>query len=96
MPTELDELVEFLHHGNTRIRQTAAKNLLPYSKTQPTIFKSAQLTPVKDLKVLVKDYAPIAKDALTILINISKDEDVLKLLAEDDVFVETLLVRITV
>lgn len=39
---------------------------------------------------------PIAKDALTILINISKDPDVLALLAEDDAFLETLLVRVTV
>lgn len=39
---------------------------------------------------------PVAKNALTILINISKDPDVLGLLAEDDAFIETLLVRITV
>ena len=73
------QLVEFLHHGNTQIRQigtapphtgtsptfpnndahplfSAAENLLPYSKTQPSIFKTAQLAPVKDLKLLVKDY----------------------------------------
>ncbi|KAF6235096.1 hypothetical protein HO173_006723 [Letharia columbiana] len=95
MPTELEELVEFLHHGNTQIRQTAAENLLPYSKIQPAIFKTAKLIPVKDLKLLVKDYAAIAKNALTILINISKDPDVLGLLAEDDAFLETLLVRVT-
>ncbi|KAM0805992.1 hypothetical protein BDR22DRAFT_906741 [Usnea florida] len=95
MPTELEELAEFLHHGNTRIRQTAAENLLPYSKTQPALFRTAQFTPVKDLKLLVKDYAPIAKDALIILINISNDLDVLGLLAEDDAFLETLLARIT-
>lgn len=35
----------------------ATENLVPYSKTQPQIFKTGQLTPVKDLKVLVKDYA---------------------------------------
>ncbi len=39
---------------------------------------------------------PIAKDALTILINISLDHEFLKLLAEDDVFLETLLGRVTV
>lgn len=50
---------------------------------------------MKDLKLLVKDYPPIAKNALTILINISKDPDVLALLAEDDAFLETLLVRVT-
>ena len=73
---------------------------------------------MKDLKLLVKDYAvsyaflqkfrnlsrqaltgnvkPVAKNALTILINISKHPDVLGLLAEDDAFLETLLARVTV
>lgn len=35
----------------------ATENLVVYSKTQPQVFKTGQLTPVKDLKVLVKDYA---------------------------------------
>jgi hypothetical protein len=48
------------------------------------------------LKLLVKDYAPIAKNALTILINISSDLEVLKSLANDDALLETLLSRITV
>lgn len=39
---------------------------------------------------------PIANNALTILINISVDHDFLKLLAEDDAFLETLLGRVTV
>ncbi|KAL8725882.1 MAG: hypothetical protein Q9166_007079 [cf. Caloplaca sp. 2 TL-2023] len=94
MATELDELVEFLHHGNTQIRQIAAENLIPYSKTQPAIFKTSQLTPIRDLKLLVKDYPPIAKSALTILINISTDDEALKCLAEDDVFLESILNRI--
>lgn len=47
------------------------------------------------MKLLVRDYAPIAKNVLTILINISTDEEVLKYLAEDDAFVEVLLNRIT-
>ncbi|MCJ1379303.1 hypothetical protein MMC17_002404 [Xylographa soralifera] len=95
MPTELEELVEFLHHGNTQIRQVAVESLLPYSKTQPAIFKINQLTPVKDLKLLIKDYAPIAKNVLTILINISGDRDVLGVVADDDAFLESLLLRIT-
>lgn len=39
---------------------------------------------------------PIAKNALTILINLSSDEEVLKCLAEDDDFIETLLFKLTV
>ncbi len=39
---------------------------------------------------------PIAKNALTILINLSSDEEVLRNLAEDDQFLETILVKLTV
>ncbi|KIW08039.1 uncharacterized protein PV09_00983 [Verruconis gallopava] len=95
MPTELEELVEFLHHGNTQIRQLAAENLVGYSTAQPALFKSGQLTPIKDLKLLVKDYTPIAKNALIMLINLSDDQEVLKFLATDDEFLESLLSRIT-
>ncbi|KAJ4305100.1 Protein hgh1 [Kalmusia sp. IMI 367209] len=95
MPTELEELVEFLHHGNTQIRQVAAEHLVGYSQSDLNLFKRVQLEPVKDLKLLVKDYSPIAKNALTILINISHDAEVLKSLANDDAFLETLLSRIT-
>ncbi|EEQ86104.2 DNA-binding protein HGH1 [Blastomyces dermatitidis ER-3] len=95
MPSELEELVEFLHHGNSQIRQIACENLLGYSISQHALFKVHQLLPVRDLKLLVRDYAPIAKNALTILINLSGDEEVLKELAEDDAFLETLLGKVT-
>ena len=39
---------------------------------------------------------PIAQHAITILINISSDLEVLQCLAEDDAFVECLLSRISV
>ncbi|CAI6340454.1 unnamed protein product [Periconia digitata] len=95
MPTELEELVEFLHHGNTQIRQVAAEHLVGYSQADLALFKRNQLEPVKDLKLLIKDYAPIAKNALTMLINISDDAEVLKDISQDDAFLETLLSRIT-
>lgn len=47
------------------------------------------------MKLLVRDYPPIAKNVLTILVNISSDEEVLKYLAEDDQFLEVLYSRIT-
>ena len=34
----------------------AVENLVPYSDSRPQIFKSQQLVPVKDLKLLVRDY----------------------------------------
>ncbi|KAL8687223.1 MAG: hypothetical protein Q9224_005213 [Gallowayella concinna] len=70
--------------------------ILRFAKsTQPAIFKTGQLTPIRDLKLLVKDYPPIATSALTILINISSDLEILKSLAEDNVFLESVLNRIT-
>jgi len=57
MPTELEELVDFIHHGNTPIRQQAVENLVPYSLSKPSIFKANQLLPVRDLKLLIRDYA---------------------------------------
>lgn len=77
MDCKCKQLVEFLHHGNTQIRQigmqafafsqigyclanimlAATENLVPYSKSFPSIFKSGQCTPIKDLKLLIKDYA---------------------------------------
>jgi hypothetical protein len=89
-------LVDFLSHGNTQIRQVAAEHLVGYSTTHTSIFKTNQLQPVKDLKLLVKDYPQIAKNALTILINISHDVEVLRDLANDDEFLGQLLSRITV
>ncbi|RMZ90146.1 hypothetical protein DV736_g2614, partial [Chaetothyriales sp. CBS 134916] len=96
MPTELEELVEFLHHGNTQIRQIACEHLVGYSSSNAAIFKKHQLGPITDLKLLVRDYAPIAKNALTILINLSssQDEEVVKTLADDDAFLTTLLKKL--
>ncbi|EMF11497.1 DUF383-domain-containing protein [Sphaerulina musiva SO2202] len=95
MPTELEELVEFLHHGNTQIRQIAAENLVGYSTSQPSLFKRNQLEPVTDLKLLIKDYAPIAKNALTILVNLTDDEEIVKKLIEDEACLESILRRVT-
>ncbi|EER28277.1 hypothetical protein CPC735_061500 [Coccidioides posadasii C735 delta SOWgp] len=73
----------------------ACEHLVGYSTSQPSLFKRQQLLPIRDLKLLARDYAPIAKNALTMLVNLSGDEEVLKLLTEDDVFLETLLVKVT-
>lgn len=67
-----------------------------YSTAQPSLFKRNQLEPVKDLKLLIRDYGPIAKNAITMLVNISEDAEVVKSLVEDDTFLESLLRRVTV
>jgi hypothetical protein len=86
--------VEFLHHGNTQIRQIACENLVGYSSTR-SIFKTNQLRPITDLKLLVRDYGPIAQNAITILINLSHDPEILDFLAKDDAFLEVLLKKTT-
>jgi hypothetical protein len=73
----------------------AAENLVGYSTAQPSLFKYNNLEPIQDMKLLVRDYAAIAKNVLTILVNISSDEEVLNYLAEDDKFLEVLYSRIT-
>ncbi|KAL3420115.1 hypothetical protein PVAG01_08614 [Phlyctema vagabunda] len=95
MPTELEQLVDFISHGNTQVRQLAVENLVPYSLSQPEVFKTNQLLPITDLKLLVRDYEKIAKDAITMLINLSTDREVVEFLAADKEFVNTLLTRVT-
>ncbi|TVY80559.1 Protein HGH1-like protein [Lachnellula suecica] len=95
MPTELEELVDFVSHGNTQVRQLAVENLVPFSLSQPAIFKTNELLPIKDLKLLVRDYKEIAKNAITILINLSTDQEILENLASDKEFINTLLGRVT-
>ncbi|KAI9818681.1 MAG: hypothetical protein M1832_004156 [Thelocarpon impressellum] len=95
MPTDIEELVEFLHHPNPQLRQIAIENLEGYSLSQPAIFRTADFTPIKDLKLLVRDKPPIAKHALTILINLSTDRNILAHLAPDASFGDAVLGRIT-
>ena len=46
--------------------------------------------------LLTRTQKPIAKNALDMLINLSDDPDVLKFLAEDNAFIETIMQKITV
>ena len=95
MSTDLTDLIEFLHHGNTQIRQVATKALIPYS-SQPSyllLFKNNSLEPLKDLKLLLRDYAQISHDALIILVNItgSSDRQILECFSRDEQFIEQVL-----
>ena len=67
-----------------------------YSTSQPSLFKRNQLEPITDLKLLIKDYAPIAKNALIILVNLTDDEEIVKKLIDDDPCLESILRRVTV
>ncbi|KAK4176712.1 hypothetical protein QBC36DRAFT_387281 [Triangularia setosa] len=86
MPTELEELVGFIAHPNPQIRLVAIENLVPYSVSEPSIFKTENLTPVKHLKFLIRDHPKIAEHALTILINLTADANIVEFVASDEKF----------
>lgn len=75
---------------------TAAENLVGFSTAQPSLFKRNTFEPINDLKLLIKDYEAIAKNALTMLINLTDDEEVIKQCIDDETFLENLLKRVTV
>ena len=82
--------------GDYLILLTAAENLVGFSTAQPSLFKRNTLEPIADLKLLIKDYTAIAKNALTMLINLTDDQEVVKTCVNDEVFLENLLKRVTV
>ncbi|KAI1426532.1 hypothetical protein F5Y12DRAFT_741431 [Xylaria sp. FL1777] len=94
MPTELEELVGLVVDPNPQVRVIAAEHLVPYSISQPDIFKSENLKPVHNLKLLIKDLPNIAEHIITILINLSADHEILENLVSDDKFVSEILRQI--
>ena len=62
--------------------------MVGFSTAQPNLFKRNTLEPISDLKLLIKDYTPIAKNALTMLINVSDDPEVVQTCIDDDVFLD--------
>jgi len=91
------------------------EHLVPYSTSQPTIFKTEDFRPVETLKLLIHDrpVCPsraqygnlmvtdfdaqnIAEFAITNLVNLSADPEILENLASDDKFVDAVLARVTV
>jgi len=91
MPTELEELVDFIIHPNPQIRLLAAEGLIPYSLSQPSIFKADNFKPIENLKKLIKDHPKVAEHVLTILINLTADQEILEKVASDDKFLDDLL-----
>ncbi|KAJ2974926.1 hypothetical protein NUW58_g8501 [Xylaria curta] len=96
MPTELEELVGLVVDPNPQVRIIAAEHLVPYSISQPNIFKSENLKPVHNLKLLIKDLPNTAEHIITILINLSADNEILENLASDDKFITEILRQIIV
>ncbi|KAK9318201.1 hypothetical protein V1522DRAFT_397288 [Lipomyces starkeyi] len=96
MPSELEELVEFLHSPQPMIRNIALQHLVGYSNgPQNTIFLRDNCRPIKDLKIIARDTPKIAKDALTILANMSEFVKIRTMLVEDLGFLEFVVTSIT-
>ncbi|KAI1128150.1 hypothetical protein F5Y10DRAFT_181394 [Nemania abortiva] len=96
MPTELEELVGLVVDRNPQVRLLAAEHLVPYSISQPNIFKTDNLKPVHNLKLLIKDLPNTAEHIITILINLSADHEILENLTSDDKFISEVLRQIIV
>lgn len=80
---------------NTLTTTTAAENLVGYSTAQPSLFKYNNLEPIRDLRLLIRGYTQIAHNAITMLINLSEDKEILDILVSDKTFIEDVLVRLT-
>ncbi|SPN97556.1 related to FAM203 family protein C1020.12c [Cephalotrichum gorgonifer] len=89
-------LVSFIAHPNPQVRLAAIEGAVPYSLTHPNIFKIHDLQPVRNLKVLLRDHPKIGGHALTILVNLSGEDDVLDSLTTDDKFLDLVLSKIVV
>ncbi|KAJ3570787.1 hypothetical protein NPX13_g5613 [Xylaria arbuscula] len=89
-------LVGLVVDPNPQVRAIAAEHLIPYSLSQPEIFKAENLKPIHNLKLLIKDLPHIAEHIVTILINLSADHEILQNLVSDEKFISEILRQIIV
>lgn len=96
MPTQLEELVSFLHSPQPAVKQIALDNLVGFS-TGPssTIFKYDSFRPIQDLKELAKENSKIlVQQSVTILANLCDDDTMRQIIAKDVEFLEYLCWKI--
>ncbi|SCU96714.1 LANO_0E14158g1_1 [Lachancea nothofagi CBS 11611] len=96
MPSQLEELVSFLHSSQPAVKQIALDNLVGFS-TGPNaaIFKYDNYRAIQDLKDLARENSKLlVQQSVTILANLSDDPTMRRLTAEDTDFVEYLTWKI--
>ncbi|KAH3899048.1 Hgh1p SCDLUD_004470 [Saccharomycodes ludwigii] len=96
MPTELEELVTFLHSPQPAVRQIALDNLVGFS-TGPNavIFSYDNYRAIEDLKELSKDKSAIlVRQSITTLVNLSDDDHIRKLIVQDLDYLTFLIAKI--
>lgn len=92
MPSQLEELVSFLHSSQPAVRQIALDNLVGFS-TGPTaaIFKYDNCKAIEDLKNLSQEKSKVlVQQSVTILANLCDDDQLRKLIASDKEYLEWL------
>ncbi|QLL33534.1 hypothetical protein HG536_0E04450 [Torulaspora globosa] len=96
MPSQLEELVSFLHSSQPAVRQIALDNLVGFS-TGPTaaIFKYDNCKAIEDLKNLSQEKSKVlVQQSVTILANLCDDDQLRKLVASDEEYLEWLTWKI--
>lgn len=96
MPTQLEELVSFLHSPQPAVRQIALDNLVGFSSgPSASIFKYDNCRAIQDLKELAKEKSKIiVQQSVTILVNLSSDPELRRLIAKDPDFIRYIASKI--
>lgn len=93
MPTELEELVSFLHSPQPAVVQIALDNLVGFSLgPHQQVFAYDNYEAIKDLKKLSQDTGKtMVSQSVTILANLCGDETMRRLIVEDIKYLEFLV-----
>ncbi|EEQ40883.1 hypothetical protein CLUG_05011 [Clavispora lusitaniae ATCC 42720] len=93
MPTELEELVGFLHSPQPAVVQIALDNLVGFSSgPHQQVFAYDNYEAIKDLKKLSQDTGKtMVSQSVTILANLCGDETMRRLIVEDIKYLEFLV-----
>lgn len=96
MPTELEELVGFLHSPQPAVVQIALDNLVGYSQgSHQQIFSYDNYEAIKDLKkISLEDAVTKVQHSVTILANLCDDIKMRNLIVEDEKYLFALVNRI--
>ncbi|CDF88352.1 related to FAM203 family protein C1020.12c [Zygosaccharomyces bailii ISA1307] len=92
MPTQLEELVSFLHSPQPAVKQIALDNLVGFSSgPSASIFKYDDCRAIKDLQNLAREKSKIlVQQSVTILVNLCDDDSLRHNICSDVDFLEYL------
>lgn len=96
MPTQLEELVSFLHSPQPAVKQIALDNLVAFSSgPNSSIFKYDNCRAIADLKELAREKSKLlVQQSITILVNLCDDTEMRRLIGDDHQFIAFLVNKI--